>query len=140
MKEMQWTDDLSVGVGLVDEQHKMLIQHLNELTRSIESRQGPAKIVETLDFLARYTDFHFSTEEKHMAANDYQGLEQHQAKHAEFKTTLADLEQDFREEGATSELADSIDTLLVNWLVGHIKSVDVEFGTFLKTKGITIEE
>ena len=139
MKEIQWTDELSVGVGLIDEQHKMLIQHLNNLARSIESRQGPVKIVETLDFLAKYTDFHFSTEEKHMTAHDYQGLGQHKEKHAEFKTTLANLEQDFREEGATSELADSLDTLLVNWLVQHIKGTDIEFGSFLKSKGVTIE-
>ena len=32
MGQVQWTDDMSVGVGLIDEQHKMLTGHLNNLT------------------------------------------------------------------------------------------------------------
>jgi len=139
MKEVQWNEDLSVGVGLIDEQHKTLIDHLNNLAKAIESRQGPTKIVGTLDFLIKYTDFHFSTEEEHMAAHQYPGLDAHRGQHAEFKGTLAALEQDFGEEGATNELADSLDTLLVNWLVQHIKGTDVQFGKFLKEKGVTLE-
>ena len=140
MKEMQWTDDLSVGVGLIDEQHKMLIDHLSNLAKAMESGMGQAKIVETLDFLIKYTDFHFGTEEKHMANHDYPGIADHQAKHAEYKKTLADLDRDFTEEGATAEVAVSLDTLLVNWLVDHIKGTDVEFGKFLKEKGVTLTE
>jgi hemerythrin len=28
MKEVEWADDLSIGVEVIDEQHKMLIQYL----------------------------------------------------------------------------------------------------------------
>ncbi len=73
-----------------------------------------------------------------MIANDYPGLEDHKTKHQELKDTLADLEQDFGEEGATPALAEAINTFLGNWLVKHIKSVDVEFGAFLKEKGIAL--
>jgi hemerythrin len=138
MKEVKWTDDLSVGVQLIDDQHKMWIQHLNSLAKALETHQGATKIADTLSFLIEYTQFHFSTEEKHMVANDYAGLEEHRARHEEFRTTLGKLEEDFREEGATPMLADSIDTLLVNWLVKHLRSVDQEFGTFLKSKGIVL--
>ena len=140
MKEVQWTDDLSVGVGLIDEQHKMLIQHLNNLIKSLNPNQGLTKIADTLSFLIDYTDFHFSTEEKHMAANNYPGLKDHIMKHDEFKTTLGNLEEEFKEDGATHVLADSIHTLLVNWLIKHIRVVDVEFGAFLKNNSITLSE
>ncbi len=59
-------------------------------------------------------------------------------KHEDLRTTLAGLEQDFREDGATQTLAEAIHTLMVNWLVKHIREVDVQFGTYLKDKGITI--
>ena len=36
MKEVKWTDDLSVGDKIIDGQHKMLIEHLNNLTKAIE--------------------------------------------------------------------------------------------------------
>ena len=54
------------------------------------------------------------------------------------QTTLDDLVEYFKEDGATHKLADSIDTLLINWLVKHICVVDREFGSFLKDKGIEI--
>ena len=140
MKEVVWTDDLSVNVGLIDKQHKMLIQHLNNLAKALELHQGPTKIVSILNFLMDYADFHFSTEEKHMTANDYPALEEHKMKHEEFRKILASLEEDFKEEGATPILAQSLDALLVHWLFKHIKTVDIEFGTFQKTHGIPMEE
>ena len=138
MNEVQWTDDMSIGVGLIDEQHKMLIQHLNNLIKSLEPKQGVTEVANTLSFLIDYTHFHFSEEEKHMAANNYPGLKHQKMKHDEFKTTLGNLEEEFKEEGATHVLADSIHTLLVNWLIKHICEVDVEFGAFLKNNDIAL--
>jgi len=138
MKEITWTPDLSVGIELIDQQHKMLIKHLNDLSQSLAAKQGPAKIATTLNFLIDYTNFHFTAEEKHMAVNNYPELENHKKKHEEFKKTLTSLEQDLEEEGATQLLADSIDTLLVKWLFEHIRAIDVAFGKFLKKKGVEI--
>ena len=140
MKEVQWTDNMSVGIELIDKQHQMLIQHLNNLIKSLEPNQGLTEVANTLSFLIDYTHFHFSEEEKHMAANKYHELEQHKMKHNEFKTTLANLEEEFKEDGATHVLADSINTLLVNWLIKHICNVDVEFGAFLKNNGIALSD
>ncbi|MFC1682942.1 bacteriohemerythrin [Candidatus Zixiibacteriota bacterium] len=138
MPEIQWSDDLSVGIELIDEQHRVLIERMNDVSTATEAHHGVEKIAKTLDFLVEYTDFHFSTEEKHMATHSYPGLEEHHAKHEELKDTLRNLEQDFKEEGATFTLADSVNTLLGNWLMKHIKAVDVPFGAFLKEKGITL--
>lgn len=140
MKEIAWTDDLAVGIELIDAQHKELIQHLRDLDDALKSGVGPAKVSSTLNFLIDYTKFHFTEEEKHMASNAYPEIENHKEKHAEFKKTLADLEDELEEEGATKMMADSIDTLLVNWLFKHISTVDVAFGKFLKEKGIEIPE
>ena len=140
MAKVEWDDRLSVGVDLIDEQHKMLLKRLSDFSEAVDSRQGSSEIVRTLEFLVDYTDFHFSTEERHMGAINYPGLDHHVAKHEEFKTTLKNLGADFEEEGATTSLADSINTLLINWLIKHIKAVDQEFGAFLREKGITIDE
>ena len=140
MKEITWTSDLSVGIELIDGQHKMLIKHLNDISQSLESGQGPAKVATTLNFLIDYTNFHFTAEEKHMAANGYPELENHKKMHEEFKATLTNIEKDLEEEGATQSLADSIDTLLVKWLFKHIRTIDVAFGKFLKEKGVEIPQ
>lgn len=138
MKAVEWTDDLSVGVEVIDEQHKMLIQHLNNLTNAIEQHHGPDKIGATLGFLIDYTECHFSSEEGYMATHGYPELGAHRVQHGQFKTTLSNLEEDFQEEGPTHDLADSIDTLLVNWLINHIRGVDVKFGDFLESNGIVL--
>ena len=134
MGQKEWTKSLSVGVKLIDEQHKTLIQQLNSITAAIEVRQGEREIIKALGFLADYADLHFSTEEKYMRENSYPGLKDHLPKHAEFRSTLAQLEQDLEEDGATPALADSINALLLNWLINHIRKVDREFGAYLKKK------
>ncbi len=140
MSETVWTNDLSVGNELIDEQHKQLIGHLNSLTKAVEQQQGPREVADTLGFLIDYTDFHFSMEERNMAANDYPGFEAHKAQHNEFKAILNKMETEYVEDGPTPILTESIDTLLMNWLLKHIRVVDVEFGAFLENNGLSLVE
>jgi hemerythrin len=135
MAKIEWDNSLSIGVKLIDEQHKMLIQRLSDLSRAIEMTQGEVKIATTLDFMVDYTDFHFTAEEKHMAEQNYQGLEYQKQQHAEFKSLLKQLVDDFEEEGPTKALSTSINIFLLNWLTKHIKGVDHKFGEFLNEKG-----
>ncbi len=140
MAKNLWDDSLSVGVKLIDDQHKMLLSRLSELSEAVCSRQGSGRIVGTLDFLSDYVDFHFGTEERHMVANDYPGYKDHKAAHEEFKATLARLSDDFEEEGATTGLADSINTLLINWFLKHIRAVDQELGQFCNERGLELRD
>ncbi len=133
-----WEDSLSVGVKLIDDQHKKLLTRLSELSEAVCSRQGSGHIVGTLDFLSDYVDFHFGTEERYMVANDYPGYGDHKAAHEEFRATLARLSDDFEEEGATTGLADSINTLLINWFLKHIRATDQELGRFCTERGIEL--
>jgi hemerythrin len=138
MPTLEWTQDLAVRIELIDEQHKMLFQRANDVSQAIDNGQALTQIIKTLDFLIDYTHFHFSTEENHMQSNNYPGLEAHQTSHRELVNTLNDLERDFKEEGATFQLADALNSFLNNWLVKHIKGIDVQFGNFLKEKDIQL--
>lgn len=135
MTQIEWNNDLSIGIELVDEQHKMLIQRLNDLSKAVEMHHGEAEIMKTLQFLIDYTTFHFTAEEEHMKKQDYPGLEYQQRQHEEFKKTLNNIVQDFEEDGSTQAIATSINTFLTNWLINHIKGVDLKFGEFLKDQG-----
>ncbi len=138
MERLQWDESLSIGVELIDQQHQMLIKRLDEFAAAVEASHGATQVVKTLTFLIEYTEFHFDAEEKYMAETGYPGREDQHNKHEDLKATLAGLEQDFREDGATQTLAEAIHKLMVNWLVKHICEVDVQFGTYLKDNGITI--
>ncbi len=138
MAKMQWDESLSVNVPAIDAQHKEWIRRFNDITEAIEAIQGPQRIAEALGFLSDYTRFHFDTEEGYMKEAVYPELQVHQAKHEELRNTLAELEKEYEEEGATHILADTIDTFVGNWLLTHIREVDRKFGAYLKEKGISI--
>jgi len=138
MSKIKWDESLSVGVKLIDEQHKKWIEHLHDVQAAIETRRGMPQVANTLDFLVNYTQFHFSTEEKSMSETGYSELENHRAKHEELKSTLDDLVEDFRQEGVTEKLSEAIGTFLGNWLRNHIRVVDQAFAAFLKEKRIQL--
>jgi len=138
--KIEWDDSLAIGVSLIDEQHKQLIEHLNAMSKAVEEHEGEREIVNTLDFLIDYTNYHFTTEEKHMQATKYPELGAHKEKHKEFTSTLDELQRDFNEEGSTKALAEALNTFLFNWLINHIGTVDQEFAGYLGEMGITLPE
>ena len=140
MEKIEWDQSLSIGIRLIDDQHKALIKRLNDVSVAIENNIGEREISKTLEFLSEYADYHFSTEEKHMAEQGFPGLETQKIKHQEFMDTLSNLDQDFEEEGSTRALSDAINNFLFNWLTNHIQGLDQQFGDFLSEKGVVITE
>ncbi len=134
MSAIEWDDSLSVGVDLIDEQHKMLIEKLKDLSDDFKKGHEQDRILKTLGFMIDYTDFHFTAEEKVMADHEYPGLDIQKQQHAEFKTTLDNILLDLREDGPTNALAESINVFLLNWLIDHIKGMDLKLGKFLSKK------
>jgi hemerythrin len=137
MSTIEWDDSLSVGVELIDDEHKMLIQKLRGLSDAFNRRLEQNKILKTLDFLIDYTEFHFTDEERVMTLYSYPGLEEQRKQHEEFRQTLNNILEDYQDEGPTKSLAESINVFLVNWLFGHISGTDLKLGVFLKEKGLT---
>lgn len=138
MGKIRWQNNLSVGIELIDNQHKQWIEHYNNIVESIASQQDRTQISKTLGFLIDYTERHFSAEEKYMSANKYAGLQEHKAKHDELRSTLATLVKEFEEEGATTQLSKAVDTFLGNWLIKHIQEVDMRFGAFVRENKIAL--
>ncbi|MGA1865966.1 MAG: bacteriohemerythrin [Thermoplasmatota archaeon] len=131
MDRIEWDQSLSVGVEIIDAQHRMLIARLDDLSKALEQHREGALILKTLDFLSKYTHFHFDEEEKKMKESAYPHYEEHHRLHLEFIEKLMEMEQDFEEDGVTRALGESVNTFLWNWLVDHIREVDTRFGKFL---------
>ena len=60
----EFDETLITGNEMIDSQHKELIGKINVLLDSCEDGNDKLTAVKTLDYLAEYTDFHFSAEEK----------------------------------------------------------------------------
>lgn len=71
MPLMTWTDKLGVGVRVLDDDHKKLIDLLNRLDDGMKKGQGKETLGKVLDGLVSYTKFHFAREEEFFAKTGY---------------------------------------------------------------------
>ena len=133
---LKWTEDLSTGVGVIDDQHKELFKRVNSLLSSMSQGKGKEQIGEVLGFLSDYVVTHFGTEEKSMESNGYPGLKAHKGEHTSYIEKLSGLRKRFDREGQNSLLAIESQRLLVDWWLNHIGKTDKALGAFLKAKGI----
>lgn len=131
---LEWTESLSVGVDIIDEQHKELFRRFGDLVDACHEGHGKEKITELLRFLDGYVVFHFGEEEKLMQHYGYPGIASHQHEHTSFINRLQHLKQNIDAQGPTQTLVTQTVRMLLNWIVKHIKSVDLELGAFLKPR------
>jgi len=135
-KFIEWTEDLSVGVQEIDEQHKVLVGLLNKLYEAIILRQDDPKTVRSIiNELNQYTIIHFAVEESLMRIFDYPAYEEHKRHHQELTKQVIDLRRKLQ----TDDNAISMDLLnfLRHWLTEHIMGDDKKYGPFLLERGLT---
>lgn len=133
---LEWTPKLAVGHPLIDSQHQELFRRFDELLEACQQARGKDRIESLLEFLGTYVVTHFQAEERLMDRHDYPGAEAHKAEHRYFTGRLDLLREDLRSGGASSQLVISTNQTLLNWIIKHIKNVDVEFGAFLRKRGL----
>ncbi|WP_029893412.1 bacteriohemerythrin [Desulfohalovibrio reitneri] len=122
MPQIEWTDDLRIGVERIDAQHEKLTGLINELYYAYMQGREQDVLARTIREVSDYTLYHFADEEKLMAEIGYPELEAHKARHREFanKTIgflLASVESG---ENLTPEVLD----YLTDWWLNHIQRVD----------------
>jgi len=135
---MEWTKDLSVGVELIDEQHRELFKRINDLVNSIKKSECKLTIGGTLQFLDEYAREHFGAEEKLMQEYGYAAFEYHKAQHSLFLQSLQDLKrmsEGPEVKGSNYELSVTTNQVVVDWIIDHIMKIDRKLGDFLREKG-----
>lgn len=118
-------ESLVTGNEMIDSQHKELLDKINKLLDSCEVGNDKLVAVKTLDYLADYTDFHFSEEEKLQADIEYPGIGEHKKEHEKLRTVVKELyEMLEEEEGPSNAFVEQVNKNVIEWLYGHIKSFD----------------
>lgn len=121
----EFDETLVTGNEMIDSQHKELIDKINKLLDSCELGNDKLAAVKTLDYLADYTDFHFTAEEKLQEEIEYPGIEEHKKEHENLRKVVADLhEMLVEEEGPTAAFVEQVNRNVVEWLYRHIKGFD----------------
>lgn|SRR5271166_660699 len=133
MPFMTWTEKLAVGVKVLDDDHKKLIDMLNQLDDGMKAGHGKEALAKVLEGLVSYTKFHFAREEDFFAKTGYPAAT-HKKEHADLVTKVLDLQARCKR----GELALSLETaeFLKDWLTSHILGTDQKYGAHLNAKGI----
>ncbi len=123
MSILPWSSLMSVRNPLLDNQHKYLLQVINDVYAGVVFGRAVNIFAEEFPGLLEYAKVHFKTEELLMDAAGYEGLSEHVKQH---EILLAKLEETGKKvaEDVTSVDFEYICSFLGNWLTNHMMRED----------------
>lgn len=134
MERIHFTDDMILGVPAMDNQHRKLIDMINDLIAASQTgcdRQGLARVLAAMN---DYIDVHFEDEEDRMEEFDYPGVVAHQKQHKIFVEKVQDFSAGFH--AGDDCLPAQMLEFLACWLIEHIKGEDPLYVTCFKANGM----
>ena len=131
---VEWKDDYSVGIDSIDQQHKKLLNLINQLQTAVDYSTGEQFEREALDELVDYTKTHFTYEEGLMRDNDYPDFEPHKLQHEKMFEKVREVLDEYEQDQDTA-MANAAD-YLKDWLINHINGTDKEYSSYLIGKGV----
>jgi hemerythrin len=129
---VEWTDDLSVGVSFIDEQHKELIKAVSRLTDAMWDGKGQEETGKLLAFLGDYVVTHFGAEESLMVKHQYPAYHVHKETHDRFVKEFLNTKEEFDRGAVSLSLAIKVLDETWEWLRLHIRGADKELGRFVR--------
>lgn len=120
MSYIVWSSELDTGIDVIDEQHKRIVEYINDLYDAHVSGNRAA-VASVIDNVVDYTMSHFSFEETMMEDAGYAYLHAHQRVHQMFIARVTEMKGRFEKgENVDAELHN----MLARWLVNHIRKED----------------
>jgi hemerythrin len=135
MPLMTWTEKMSVGVKLLDEDHKKLVGMVNQLYDGICTGKGKESLGPILDGLIQYTQVHFAHEEEFFLKTGYAAAAAHKHEHDALTRQVLEVQSKFKA-GPGATLSLEVMNFLKEWLVKHIQGSDQKYGPHLNARGI----
>lgn len=133
---MEWTDNFSTGVTVIDEQHRQFISIINSLVKAVKEQACKYIIKDVIRFLEKYSAVHFDKEEERMRFCRYPEYLLHKAQHDNFAANVIELKKEALDPDpgrgcASYELSVEANRVMVEWALGHIANEDKKLGAFL---------
>ncbi|MCX7156606.1 MAG: bacteriohemerythrin [Rhodocyclales bacterium] len=127
--QLTWREEFSVGVAELDDQHRQLINRINQLAACGDTRKpdGAERYMEILSGMVDYCQRHFTDEENHLQRIGYSGIAAHQAEHNRFVERMTD----FSLKGSVGiRDVGAVHAYLKHWLLDHILKSDMAYRDF----------
>lgn len=129
MSKFIWTDQLSIGIDVIDQQHRRIVEYINQLDDARTGGQDREEVGFLITELVDYTVSHFGFEESLQEEANYPFAKSHKKVHELFAQRVAEYQERF-EKG--EDIAKGLNSLLVTWLFNHIKRDDADYADSVK--------
>lgn len=120
-----WQNNYSVGNIIIDDQHKQLIEILNNLHNAFIKKEHENKIGLVILNLVDYTEIHFKTEERLFKQSNYEHSQEHINEHKLFIKQVNKFKSNFNKDKTI--LTKDILIFLKEWLEQHILVSDKKY-------------
>lgn len=136
MAKITWDESYSVGVRLIDGQHKKLFGILNAMDEGFAGGRGqdPAFLEEVIYDLEAYVEFHFGEEEKYFQKFCYPEAETHIKEHRLYEEKIREFHEKYLEGG--NDFSQEMLAFLENWIASHIKAEDKKYSACFREHGL----
>jgi hemerythrin len=127
---LKWDDKFSVGVEMIDEQHKKLFEIGNRAYQLLNNEiyiDKYNKIVSILHELIDYTEYHFNWEEEYMISIGYKRMFTQKVEHDGFIKELKNINYDRIDRDQNNYIKEILD-FLFTWITEHILDKDMLIG------------
>jgi hemerythrin-like metal-binding protein len=130
LNTISWSDNFSVGVNALDDQHKKIVDLIN----SIIAKPKILKSDEILNELIRYSREHLDYEEKLLKENGYDAFDSHKNLHAHYLEKFNELNEISNTN--YEEFSTNLKDFLCDWWQHHILEEDMKYKPFFEEKGV----
>ncbi len=135
MAHLVWTSELDIGIEVIDNQHRRIVDYINALyDASLTGDRTQTGMV--IEQLIEYTLSHFAFEEELQEQAGYPFVKAHQKVHQLFARRVSEFQQRYE---LGEDVAEPLLTLLRTWLINHIRRDDADYSELVKTNVLQIQ-
>ncbi len=124
MAKFVWSDQLNVGIEVIDQQHRRIVEYINQLDDARSNGYSREEIGYLINDLVDYTISHFGFEESLQEEANYPFSKSHKKVHDLFAQRVSDFQTRFNK---GEDVSKALNSLLVTWLFNHIKRDDADY-------------
>jgi len=128
-----WTEKLSCGIKIIDDQHKGLVNLVNEMFdhasgNFVQERDYFNRVIQEL---VKYVKDHFASEEKILIATKFAGYTEHKKEHEAFIRAVIEKSREY-ESGNNRLTLSTFTRFLRDWILSHIAVMDKQYFEYFK--------
>ena len=133
-----WDHKYDTGIAMIDDQHKELLQLINELHQACVSGQGVGDVFTgAMHRMVEYVHFHFGAEQQLLSKVKYPDYHEHKKQHDALIKNILDAAKDYSE--GKRFVPNNFVRTLKEWVFGHIAVSDKHYASYImdqKKKGL----